>query len=249
MTTAPVPSPDAPRELLAGLRDLTRKVRAAQRGSWFPLLLLGLLLLGGMLADRLTFHVTAEPCALAPGGCVLVKQGSPLYWTLGLVVVYAATAVYYIRGSRDRGVGSPVLPYVVAGIVILALIAPTRFWAAGQNTAPSASVDFWGLHFHASSGLEGFLTRLTGRAMSIGVPLLVLCWVERNRALLVFTLVYLAVELVPVTVGRANVAITSPWSAVPHLVVPALVLLLGALGFALAQRPRAGTPLAAGGAE
>jgi hypothetical protein len=239
MTTAPVPSsPDAPHELLAGLRDLTRTVRAAQRGAWFPLLLLGLLLLGGILVDRLTFRASAGSCSQAPGGCLVVKQGSPLYWTLGFVLVYAATAVYYIRGSRERGVGSPVPPYVIAGIVIVALVAPTRFWDPGTNNVPGATVDYFGLHFHTSRGLEGFLSRLTGLATSIGLPLLVLAWVERNRALLMFTLAYLIVELVPVAGGRWNLPPTSPWSGAPHYVVPALLLLLGALGFALAQRPR-----------
>jgi hypothetical protein len=241
MTTASVPSPDTPHEVLAGLRELTRRVRAAQRGAWFPLLLLGLLVLGGILVDRLTFHASTGPCpqAAAGTGCVLVKQGSPLYWTLGLALAYLATAVFYIRRSRERGVGSPIRPYVVAGVVVVALIAPARFWDAGQT---SGAVDVWGLHFHATPGTEAFLARLTGRATSVGLPLLVLAWVERNRALLLFTLAYLVIELIPVTFGLAHVSVASPWSAVPHLVVPAVFLLLGALGFALAERPRAGGP-------
>src|ERR1051325_8590077 len=113
MTTASVPSPDAPRDLLTNLKALTHKVRAAQRGAWFPLLLLGVLLLGGILVDRLTFHVRATPCpanADPQTGCTVVREGSALYWTFGLALVYLATAFFYIRRSRDRGVGSPVRP-------------------------------------------------------------------------------------------------------------------------------------------
>jgi hypothetical protein len=241
MTEASAPSsgPGTPHEILAGLGDLTRRVRAAQRGTWFPLLLLGGLLLGGILLDRFTFSVHTSPCPDIAGNadCIFVKQGSPLYWTLGLALVYAATAFFYIRRARKHGVGSPVRPYVLAGIVIILLVAPTRFWNNAPTT-PGAGVDFWGLHFHATSGLTGLLSRLTGRATTIGLPLLVLSWVERSRALLLFTLAYLTVELVPITLGSAGIAPTSPWWAMPRLAVPAAFLLLGALGFALAQQPR-----------
>jgi hypothetical protein len=74
--------------------------------------------------------------------------------------------------------------------------------------------------------------------MSIGLPLLVLSWIERNRALLLVTLVYIVVELVPVTLGRPGIG---PWLSVSHLAVPALVLLLGGLGFAWAERTKTRT--------
>jgi hypothetical protein len=242
MTDASLPSSGTPREVLAGLNDLARRVRAAQRGTWFPLLLLGLLLLGGILVDRLTFHIHTVSCRadVLPDavGCVQVKQGSPLYWTLGLALVYAVTAVFYISRARRRGVGSTVRPYLLVGLVVLALVAPTRFWGTGQVPPPGGLGDFWGLHFHATPGLGAFLSRLTGRAVSVGVPLLVLAWVERSRALLAFALVYLFVELLPVTAGRTQVGHTSPWSALPGLIVPAVLLLAGAAGFGWAERSR-----------
>lgn len=243
MTTASIPSPDTPQALLDSLRTLTRKVRTAQRGAWFPLLLLGVLFAVEIVAGRLTFRVQTVPCpeGAGPGPCTGVKDGAPFSWTLGLVLVYAATTVFYIRRSRSRGVGSPIRAYLIAGLVILTLVAPTRFWSAGPTTPPGAAVDFWGLHFHATSGVVSFLTRLTGRAMSVGLPLLVLSWIERNRALLLFTLAYAIIELVPVTLGDSQAAPGSPWSALPRLVVPTLFLLLGALGFALAERPKPGS--------
>ncbi|GAA2284982.1 MULTISPECIES: hypothetical protein [Kitasatospora] len=69
------------------------------------------------------------------------------------------------------------------------------------------------------------------------VPLLVLSWVERSRALLLLTVVYLAIELVPLTTGWTGIPFTSPWSALPTFGVPGLLLLLGALGFGLAELP------------
>ncbi|MGP9022798.1 hypothetical protein ACT1U9_30890 [Streptomyces sp. BR1] len=243
MADASVPSSGAPHEVLANLGELTRRVRAAQRGTWFPLLLLGALTLGGILVNRLTFSTRTVTCpqlhgSAAPGtDCVLIKQGSSLYWTLALVLAYALTAFFYIRRSRRRGVGSPVRPYVLAGIGLVALVAVTEFSATRQIT-PGATVDFWGLDLNPDAGLTAFLERFTGGAASVGLPLLVLSWVERNRALLLFALAYLALELAPISYGWAGIDATSPWSALPRLAVPGVFLMLGALGFALAQRPR-----------
>ncbi|MFI9330370.1 hypothetical protein ACIGZJ_22830 [Kitasatospora sp. NPDC052868] len=243
MTDEAVPAPGTPREVLAGLGNLTRRVRAAQRGTWFPLLLLGVLTLGGILANRLTFTIRTVSClddqsSTGPGtGCVLIKQGSPVYWTLGLLLAYTATAFFYIRRSRNRGVGTPVRPYVIAGIVLVGLVAATGFWAT-RHLTPGGPLDFWGLHLAPSSELTMLLERFTGGAATVGLPLLVLAWVERSRVLLLFTLAYLALELAPIPTGWAGIDATSPWSGLPRLIPPGAFLLLGALGFARTQLPR-----------
>ncbi|QIY68505.1 hypothetical protein HEP84_03740 [Streptomyces sp. RLB1-33] len=242
MADASVPSPGTPHEVLAGLGDLTRRVRAAQRGTWFPLLLLGALTLGGILVSRFTFRVETVPCpAIQPAagtGCTLIRQGSPVYWPIGLALAYAATAFFYIRRSRNRGVGTPVRPYILTGIALVGLATATSFWSIRQGMPqPGAPVDFWGLHLDPTSGMTVFLHRLTGNATAVGLPLLVLSWVERSRALLLLTLVYLAIYLVPLTDGWAGIPVTSPWSSLPHFAVPGVLLLLGALGFGLAELP------------
>ncbi|MFI1092030.1 hypothetical protein [Streptomyces sp. NPDC020917] len=243
MTEASVPSPDTPREVLAGLGDLTRRVRAAQRGAWFPLLLLGALTLGGILVSRFTTKVMAVPCpAMHPAagaGCTLIRHGSPLYWPLGLALAYIATAVFSLRRSRNRGVGSPVRPYVLTGIALVGLVTATAVWSMRHGIPqPGRPFDFWGLHLDPTSRTTTFLERLTGDATAVGLPLLVLSWVERSRALLLLTLVYLAVELVPATTRWMRIPASSSWSALPYLAVPGVLLLLGALGFRLAELPR-----------
>ena len=69
----------------------------------------------------------------------------------------------------------------------------------------------------------------------IGLALLVLAWAERNRALLLLTLAYLAVVLLPVPLRFLPPAV--PWNLVPQLVIQGGVLLVAAIGFAVAQRP------------
>ncbi|MFI8241266.1 hypothetical protein ACIF83_29055 [Streptomyces sp. NPDC085866] len=246
MTDASVPSSGTPHEVLAGLGELTRKVRTAQRGAWFPLLLLGVLTLGGILVSRFTFKVETAPCpATAPAagpGCTVVTQvtqGSPVYWPLGLALAYTATAYFYIRRSRNRGVGTPVRPYILTGIALVGLVTATEIWSIRQGMPrPGAPIDLWGLHLDPTSGVTMFLVRLTGNTTAVGLPLLVLAWVERSRTLLLLTAVYLAVELVPLTTGWSGIPFTSPWSAVPRFGVPGVLLLLGALGFGLAELSR-----------
>ncbi|MDX3763002.1 hypothetical protein ACWDBO_47650 [Streptomyces mirabilis] len=242
MTDASVPSQGTPHEVLAGLGDLTRRVRAAQRGAWFPLLLFGVLTLGAIVASRLTFRIESVPCPASNPttgtGCTAVTQGSPVYWPVGLALAYAATAFFYIRRSRNRGVGTPVRPYILTGIVLGGLVTATTLWAIRHGMPkPGQPLDLWGLHLDPASRAAMLLHRLIGNATTIGLPLLVLCWVERSRALLLLTAVYLAIDLVPLTDGWAGIPYTSPWSSLPHYAVQGVFLLLGALGFGLAELP------------
>ncbi|MGW4382199.1 hypothetical protein [Kitasatospora sp. NPDC004531] len=239
MTDASVPANGTPHELSAWMGELTRKVRAAQRGTWFPLLLLGGLTMGGILVSRLTYRLLTVPCPDLAGDCTLVRQGSPFYWPIGLAVAYLATAVFYLRRARSRGVGTAVRPYVLTGVVLLAVVAGTSFWVTRNGIPqPGAPLDLWGLHLDAAAPTTRFLGRLMGGALAVGLPLLVLARVERSRALLLIAALYLAMELVPLGNGWAGIPITSPWAFLPQYAAPGALLLLGALGFALAERTR-----------
>lgn len=237
-----MPSPGTPHELLSTVHDLTRRVRHAQRGTWFPLLLLGALTLAAIPVDRYGHHATTCTTTHTPDGtgrvCAISSTWSFVYWATALVLAYAAITGFYLHRSRMRGVGTPIRPYILAGIGIIVLVTGVALWVA--HHPPAAEHDILGLHLQPQSGPATFLYRLAGPASAIGLALLVLSWVERNGALLVFTLTYLAIVLVPVTFGWM-IARPSPWSFLPHLVIPGGLLLLGGIGFALTrpaiQRP------------
>ncbi|MBO2453209.1 hypothetical protein J4573_39370 [Actinomadura barringtoniae] len=239
MTDGPVPSPGTPHELLDSVHRLTRQVREAQRGAWFPLGLLGLLTLGAIPADRYG-HYTATCQSFRRGDvggqvCTISDTWSFIYWTTALVLAYAVIAYFSVRRSRARGVGTAVRPYIAAGIGIAAALTAAAIWAV--HHPPGLSHEIWGLRLDPQSSVTAFLYRLAAPAGAIGLALLVLSWVERNLALAAFTLLYLAIVLVPVTFGW-TIARPSPWFFLPHLTIAAALLLLGSVGFALAQSVR-----------
>lgn len=82
------------------------------------------------------------------------------------------------------------------------------------------------------------LFRLGSPGTAIRLGMLVLARIERNLALLAVTVGYLLIVLVPLNFGWA-IALSSPWSIVPHLAIQGAVLLLASIGFAVAQRSRA----------
>ena len=230
MTNESVPQADSPHELLATVRDLTRQVRSAQRGTWFPLLVLAAIMVLAIPVYRLAPHHLG-PCRSGPGGttvCASVIPAVLVYWPIALVLAYASIAAFYVRHSRQRGVGSRVRPYVIVGIVVAVLLAGASLWRASHPLVPSA-----GPHGIGTPPVHDFAFGLLTPAAAIGLALLVLAWVERNVALLAYCVVYLVIVVVQ---GNQIIHSSSQWYFLPLLLVPAGLLLLGSAGFAL-MRP------------
>jgi hypothetical protein len=126
------------------------------------------------------------------------------------------------------------VPYAVTGaaLALLFTVAAVGVRLYFARHAPSIEpaphpMPYWVL----------LLDRLIAPWGTIGVALLVLARLERNVALLVFTLGYLLVVLVPIDFGwHANGDIRT--SFLPQQVINGTVLLLGAIGFAVARRRR-----------
>ncbi len=230
MTTESASLGDDPRRVLSGIRELTRRVRETQRATWFPLLVFAAVTFASLPVYRYGGHHPWTCLALrgAPQGvtgraCTIYSNAQFVYWPIALVLAYIAIAAFYIRRSRARGIETRVRPYATAGIIIAAAVTGAAWWEAEHPLRD--------LH----SGVTGAPLRLATAGAAIGLALLVLAWAERNGALLLFTLFYLAAVLT--NVGHVPVrVINSPLIFLP-IVVQGCLLLLGSLGFALVQKP------------
>jgi hypothetical protein len=229
MTSNATFSADDPRQVLSSIREHARRVRMTQRATWFPLLVFAALTFAAIPAYRLTGHLVGSCAALPAGGriCTVADTAAYVYWPTALVLAYVAIAAFYIRRSRARGVDTRVRPYVIAGIILAAAVTGAALWIFDH---PLARYDLPGL-----PGLPGLSGRLASSACAIGLALLVLARAERNGPLVVLAVGYLAAVLGPITFGWV---ISLPgWFFVPRLVIDGSVLLLGGVGFLLAQRP------------
>jgi len=139
------------------------------------------------------------------------------------MLAYIAIAAFYIHRSRARGIETRVRPYAIAGIIIAVVLTGVALWLAHTTPSPTG---------RNLIGLTGFGHGLASE-IPIGLALLVLAWAERNRALLLLTIAYLAIVLLPIPLRMSTVS----WNLAPQLITGGTVLLLGGIGFALAQRP------------
>ena len=224
-----------PRVELSRARGLARQVRRSQRATWFPLLVFAAVMFAAVPVNR-AGHAVATRCRSVPNAgpgakvCIAHNSATFVYWPIALVLAYVIIAAFYMHQSRTRGIGMRVRPYVIAGIVIAVALSTASIWAA--NRPPLAGhYDILGWHIQGPD-----VYRLIAPACAIGLALLVLAAVERSLALLVVAAGYLIIAIVPIDFGWT---ITSPsrWGFVPHLVIPASVLLAAAIGFAAAERP------------
>ena len=222
MTSRTAFSGDEPRQLLSGMLELTRQVRRTQRATWFPLLVLAVVTFAA-IPFRYSPHRLGTCAATGPlRVCTAYPTALLAYWPTALVLAYAVIAAFYLRRSQARGVGTRVRPYVVAGISLAVAMTGSLVWTLYHPLAFTLDG-------------PGPLSALHGYPFAIGVALVVLAWAERNGALLALALGYLAVVLVTATVGPAG-GQGGPGFPV-QLVIPGSVLLLGGIGFLLAQRP------------
>jgi len=219
MTTEAAYPGDDPDRLLSNTRELAQRVRKEQRATWFPLLVFAVLTFASIPVRRYSGHHL--DCLAEPRVCTVYSDAEFVYWPIALVLAYVAIAAFYIRRSRARGVGTRVRPYAIAGIIIAVALTGLALWELHNPPVDPM-------------GLNGLAYRLASPGAAIGLALLVLAWAERNRALLLLTLAYLAAVLVPITFG--GVQPNPPWYSYP-VVFQGGVLLVGGIGFALAQRP------------
>jgi hypothetical protein len=223
MTSDSIPAGDDPRRLLADSRRLTQGVRADRRVTWLPLLVLAVVTLVAIPVYRLGNVLECR----SDGSCKLTQTTPVIYWPLAFALAYAAIAYWYLRVARARGLSPRLLPYVLTGIAMVAVFLAVQ-WVGHHYIAANPPT-------HPYSPWIMRLDHLVTPGGLIGLALLVLVRLERNFALLLFTLGYLVVVLGPSGYGWGD-HFGGYWFVWIPLLVNGVVLLLGALGFAQAQR-------------
>lgn len=228
MTTDSVPAAGDPRRLLSDVRTLAERVRRDRQVTWVALLVLAAVT---FVAIPFDWFFLERDCQTVADGVICHVRNVSFYWPPALLLAYAAIAVTYIGIARTRGLGARVLPYVLSGVALTALHTAAWLWMRlylDSHPVPTHPFPYWLM----------LLDRMVAPWGTIGLALLVLAWLERNVALVAFTLGYLAVVLVPL-----NVAYRSTWDITGFLgpqIFDGVVLLLGAVGFGLARKwPRA----------
>jgi len=234
MTNQPAVDEGDARQQLSRARELAQQVRRSQRATWFPLLVFAVLTFLSIPIFRLGHPdiVACRSVGTLPGGgpgrvCVVHNTATWIYWPIALVVAYILIAAFYRYRAQARGLSSRVLPYVVAGVAITVGLTSLAIWASHRVLVGQRDILGW--HIDA-----GELYRFIGPAATIGLALFVLAYVERSVALVALTLGYLFVVAAPFNTAVRS---TSPWGFAPQVALDASVLLAGAIGFALAQRP------------
>ena len=222
MTSGTAFSGDDPRQLLSSARELTRQVRRTQRATWFPLLVLAAVTFAAIPFRNSPHRLGICAATGSARVCTAYPPALLVYWPTALVLAYAVIAAFYIRQSQARGVGTRVRPYVVAGIILALAMTGSLLWTLYHPLAFTLAG-------------PGLFPALHSYPFAIGLALVVLSWGERNEALLALALGYLAVVLVTATVGSVSGHTGLGYPV--QLVIPGSVLLLGGIGFLLAQRP------------
>lgn len=233
---------DDPRVVLAHTRDLTRRVRRAQRTTWVALLVLAVVVLAAIPLYRYArYGLGSAHCAASADGrlnvCLPYSTLVLWYWPVALVAAYSVIGAVFVRRARARGVGTRVIAYVVGGVVLALAAAGVSLWDAAH---PLSWAHVAGTFVPVGSSWVPELNRLVGPTGVIGLGLLVLARVERSRALVLFALVYLYSVMTSVPTGQRSTATLSSWMFLPGLLLPGLVLLVGSGLFAVLERRRAG---------
>jgi hypothetical protein len=238
MTTDSVSTGDDPHRLLSDVRNLAGRVRRDQRLTWVALLVLAAVTFAAIPFDWLFMKVQCDD-----SGCMFARRGMLYYWPPALLLAYAAIAVSYVRAARARGLGARVLPYAITGAATAVLF----------TAAYTAAAAYFPSHPPFGGGPSPFwwivLDRLIAPWGLIGLALLVLARLERNVALLLFTVGYLLLVLLvlPTTEGMrvpdygfpSNMSGSDTQlrlSMTPPQLITGIVLLAGGIGFSKARR-------------
>jgi hypothetical protein len=211
-----------PAVLLGEMATLREHTRAQLRAYWFPLLLFGLLIVGAV--RTYTPLVVGGP---ADGQLYPDTLAPWHYWVPALLLGSLLTAGWYRwRGGRVGAEGR-VLPAIAAGA-----LAVVGFWLVRRTGI------HWLWHVYVPQGYDYLALEV------VAVGLLALAWIERSRYLAAVAVLFAVTAAVVNYVGSLNDYLTwtgfdpyahpgqQRYDALPGLLLPAAVLLVGGLAAA-----------------
>jgi hypothetical protein len=192
-------------ELLGTVRRVSRDARHVRHGYWFPLLLFGVIILGALpfyrytLADHsasLTARDAAGPIdRIALGGFPAAHAwGATLFWLVAIPAGTAAVVAFYAVRARRTGVQGRVWPFVVAVLLLFAVLIVTAPGISIVLHAPWLSS--WRPIFVFQYGLMPVLV--------VSLGLFLLARLERSWGLFAISLAFFGVAALANTYYMSN---------------------------------------------
>lgn len=242
--------PEQPDGDLAYANQLRWRTRVARDGSWFALVVFGLVVLIAMVFYHYPGLTASSPGCQASANvfaCSSVSVsrgvlgsglGSPTpasfdhvspwattYWVASIIAGIVTVVGFYWRRARSSGVAGRIWPFATVGVGVLVLAVASRGWITFK-----IPLDFW------IRGMQALLV--------IAIGLIALAITERSRAFLLYVAGYLGLAMLSCLYDVSNLfvrlGIGSTWNgnteALPNLILPGLYLLVGGVVFYVVRR-------------
>jgi hypothetical protein len=236
--------PEEPTSNLAYVDRLRRRTRVARDGSWFALLVFGVVVLvamafyhAGELSRRApgchgtlhTFTCTSTSISRGPFGVGLgslypnvsnVSSWATTYWVISIFVGICGVVAFYWLHARSSGVAGRIWPFASLATAILILGVASGGWVT--TNIPG---DFW------VRGMQALLV--------IAFGLVVLAVIERRWSFTLFVAGFLGLAVLSSLYNVSDlferVGIGGHWNGtsqgLPNLILPGLYLVLGGAVF------------------
>ncbi len=217
-------------ELLETLDRVRNKTRRARNGYWFPLILFGLIILGGLPLYRPVFVPHTGPVTGPIGEIVQSSNaldrlglgglpgshlwGTALFWLVAVPLGYVAVAMYYVARARRTGLHGRIWPFAVGGIALFGLLLATTPGVVALFHPPEWVVAW-------QTGLADLYIRGLTPILVIALGFFVLARMERSWTLFWISFVFLMVALLANLYDISNVfyRIWTPYKP-HHWIVP-----------------------------
>jgi hypothetical protein len=234
---------DQPTAVLAFADRLRLRTRVARDGSWFALIVFGIVVLiatffyrnpdltahsPGCHATTGGFYCTVRYVSDGPFGAGLgtpsltpnVSPWATTYWTISIFVAICAIVAFYRIRARTSGVSGRIWPFACIGTAALALAVASRGWVTIDLPG-----DFW------IRGMQALLV--------IAVVLGVLAAIERRWSFSIFVVGFLGLAILSTLYDVSNLfsrlGIGANWNGrdqgLPNLILPGFYLIVGGVVF------------------